>query len=62
MRITNIRNEYEYIRYSCRPLRMAGLRGGLLNLGLGGLLEHLLLNLISKQVIEFGSPSTELRT
>lgn len=43
-------------------IRMAGLRGSLPNLGLGGLLEHLLLNLISKQGIEFGSPSTELGT
>lgn len=40
---------------------MAGLRGGLPNLGLGGLLEHLLLYLISKQGIAFGSP-TELGT
>ena len=42
-------------------IRMAGLRGGLPNLGLGGLLEHLLLYLISKQGIAFGSP-TELGT
>lgn len=39
--------------------RMAGLRGGPQKLGLDGLLEHLLLNLISKRGIEFGS-STEL--
>jgi hypothetical protein len=51
-----------YSQHIQGAIRMAGLRGGLPILGLGGLLEHLLLNLISKQGIEFGSPSTEFGT
>ena len=46
-------------RHHVRATRMAEPRGGLQNIGLDGLLEQLLLNLMSKRGIESGS-STEL--